>query len=428
MSPRTRILLFDWLSGGHHSVYLRRFSETLSAHFDVAVAAPDTTVEELADLGLECFALGERRPTAVNAQSGTWALRSATAKEVELLTHAAERLHADHVVHMYADAALPRLATRRRLPTPVTIVLFYPRAHYPAVYQTHLPPAERIRAWGKEGLLRAWRRRSDANAVLTLDEEAVRRWIRTRGAPAFWLPEPPLGVLPELDQGRLLRRSGCILYGALAERKGIDLLSRAVSLGPTSLRVTLAGPAGPEFLPRVEGYVSEMRRSGATVDLRARRHSELDGLRALAGSRCAVLPYPRHDGMSRVLLEAASVGTPVVVHDRGLLGHLVLRYRLGLAVDCRNPRALRRAIFNLTEATRAEEYADSLARFSALFSPDCFERALLAPFQRALSSTPGAPRRFGRPGLRRPRSASMTSDSRSRNEVTLRVSETDADG
>jgi glycosyltransferase involved in cell wall biosynthesis len=425
MSRRMRILLFDWVSGGHHPVYLRRFAETLRAHVDVAVAAPDTSIEELADLAVDCLPLGKRRPTAVDAHSDTWALRSVTAKEVELLADATERLHADHVVHLYADAALPRLASCRRLPRPLTIVLFYPRAHYPAVYHTHLPPAERIRAWGKEGLLRVWRHRSDANAVLTLDEEAVRRWAGRRGAPAQWLPEPPLAVLPERDQARPSHRSGCILYGALDERKGIDLLSRAVSLEPTSLHVTLAGPAGPDFYPRVEEYVSEMRRSGATVDLRARRHGELDGLRALAGSRCAVLPYPRHDGMSRVLLEASSVGTPVVVHDRGLLGHLVRRHGLGLAVDCRNPWALRRAIFNLTEgAMRAEEYADSLARFSARFSSDCFERALLAPFIRARSGTAGAPRPAGSP------SAPLCVDDRRlemTDDLTLQVSKTDTD-
>ena len=404
MLQLTRFLLFDWVSGGHHPVYLRRVAETLRAHGEVAVAAPDTVIDELADLDLELFALGDCRPAAGDASSATWALRSVTAREVELLRSAAETMRPDHVVHMYADAALPRLATCRRLPRPVTIVLFYPRSHYPAVYHTDLTTADWVRAFGKEALLRAWRHRSDAHAVLTLDEEAARRWARTRGAPAYWLPEPPIPLLSERDRPRASNRSGCILYGALAERKGLDLLSRAVSLEQTSLHVTLAGPAGPEFLPRVEAYVSEMRRRGATVDLRARRYSELDGLRALAGSRCAVLPYPRHAGMSRVLLEAASVGTPVVVHDRALLGYLVRRHALGLAVDCHDPRALRRAIMNLTEgATRVEEYADSLARFSARFSTDNFERALLAPFTRAPPGTARAPRRLDpRNVIRRP--------------------------
>jgi glycosyltransferase involved in cell wall biosynthesis len=412
--PRlTRFLLFDWVSGGHHPVYLRRFAETLRAHGVVAVAAPGTMIDELADLDLEFFALGDKRPSAGNASSATWALRSVTTQEVELLASAAEKVRPDHVVHMYADAALPRLAACRRLPRPVTLVLFYPRSHYRAAYQTDLATSDWVRAMGKEALLRAWRHRSDANAVLTLDEEAARRWARNRGAPAYWLPEPPVPLLPERDRRRLPRRTGCILYGALAERKGIDLLSRAVSLEQAPLQVTLAGPVTPGFLPRLEDYVSEMRRSGATVDLRAHPYSELDGLRALAGSRCAVLPYPSHSGMSRVLLESASVGTPVVVHDRGLLGHLVRRHGLGFAVDCHDPRALRRAIVTMTEEpSRLEEYADPLARFSARFSTHNFERALLAPFVRAPSGNARAPRRLRRRSAGRPPSTSVGADPR----------------
>jgi glycosyltransferase involved in cell wall biosynthesis len=226
-----------------------------------------------------------------------------------------------------------------------------------------------------------WRQRSDANAVLTLDEGAARRWNRTRGAPAYWLPEPPVATPPEHDGVDEQTRIGCVLYGVLAERKGIGRLARAISLGPTSLQVTLAGPSSAEFQPRLAQYVSAMRATGASVDVRAHEHTESAGLHVLAASRCAVLPYPRHDGMSRVLLEACSVGTPVVVHDRGLLGYLVRRHGLGHAVDCAKPQALRDAILDLTaNGSRAADFAEPLARFSARFSRDRFAAACLAPF------------------------------------------------
>jgi glycosyltransferase involved in cell wall biosynthesis len=381
MSGQRRIVLFDWVSGGHHAVYLRRFADALGSHFDIVLAVPDEVLPEVADLPVDIAPLGEARPRPPAGKSAFWALRATLGREVELMASIASRIRPDHLVHTYADTVLPRLATARQLSAPLTILLFYPRAHYPALYETHLTPTERLRAAVKERLLQTWRQRSDANAVLTLDEEAARRWDRRRGAHAYWLPEPPIPALPRDAGVGASKRVGCILYGALAERKGIDLLARAVSSAPNALEITLAGEARAEFRPRLEEYVTEMRGSGASVRLESHRHTELDGLRALAASRCAVLPYPRHDGMSRVLLEAASVGTPVIVHDRGLLGHLVRRHRLGVVVDCTDPRALRDAVLDLTEnPSRAAEYADALARFSSRFSRDRFVEACMKPF------------------------------------------------
>ena len=64
----------------------------------------------------------------------------------------------------------------------------------------------------------------------------------------------------------------------------------------------------------------------------------------MGSSECVVLPYPRHFGMSRVLLEAASTGTPVVASAFAQLGHLVKAFGLGLAVDTSRPSAFAGAI------------------------------------------------------------------------------------
>jgi glycosyltransferase involved in cell wall biosynthesis len=399
---RRRIVLFDWVSGGHHPLYLRRFAEVLGPSFEVFVAAPDESIEELADLGAELISLGDPRPAPPPMRSASWALRGVAAAEVARMASIAASVRADHLVHLYADAILPRLVISRRLPAPLTIVLFYfyLRAHYPSVFHTELSSRERILAGAKERLVHAWRLRRDSNAVLSLDEEAVRRWAPSRGAPARWLPEPPVAELGEQEPQARTSRSGCIVYGALAERKGIDLLTRAVTLATTPLHVTLAGWTTPEFRPRLEQYASAMRASGATVDLQARSHSELEGLRALVAAKCAVLPYPCHHGMSRVLVEAATVGTPVIVHDRGLLGHLVRRYGLGIAVDCTDAQALRDAILDLTgTSSRADDYVTALARFSARFSSARFERALLDVFAETHSKVGDARRKRSRRGL-----------------------------
>lgn len=410
MPAKRRMVLFDWVSGGHHPLYLRRFAEALEPYFRVVLAAPEESVRELADLPVEAISLGDPRPTPPSMRSASWALRGIAATEVARLASIAASTRADHIVHVYADAILPRLLTSPRLPAPLTIVLFYPRAHYPSMYRTELSARDRVLAGAKERFVDLWRRRSDSNAVLSLDEEAVKRWARRRGVPAHWLPEPPVATLSNDETPCWTSRSGCIVYGALAERKGIDLLSQAVTIATGPLHVTLAGWTSPDFRSQLELYASAMRESGAKVDLRDRSHTEVEGLRILAASKCAVLPYPRHDGMSRVLVEAAAVGTPVIVHDRGLLGHLVRRHRLGIAVDCGDPWALRASILDLTDdASRTNPYGEALARFSARFSRPRFQRALLEAFAEAPSRVSHPRLSQGRRGFARLRSPSSGS-------------------
>jgi glycosyltransferase involved in cell wall biosynthesis len=280
----------------------------------------------------------------------------------------------DHTVHLYADHVLTHLTRTAPLPGAISIVLYYPRGHYSVDYGTRLPLNDRAIALAKEWAIRRWRKRSDAHCVLTLDEGAARRWAKMRGAPAHWLPEPPVLAIP--SEERQVERNGCILYGSLHPRKGIDLVAQAVTRERTPIRLVLAGAVVDGYGTDLELQVNAMRAAGVTVDFRPFRHSELEGLRALASARCALLPYPRHAGMSRVLLEACSVGTPVVTDNFGLLGHLVREHRLGLAVDTADPLALRGAVLSLTADDRSGSYSEPLAEFAARFTSGRFRSAL----------------------------------------------------
>ncbi len=53
-----------------------------------------------------------------------------------------------------------------------------------------------------------------------------------------------------------------------------------------------------------------------------------------------VAPYPRHAGMSGVVLLAAAAGRPVLTSSYGLVGELTRRRSLGLAVDVCQQAAL----------------------------------------------------------------------------------------
>ena len=125
---------------------------------------------------------------------------------------------------------------------------------------------------------------------------------------------------------------------------------------------------------------------GADVHVRAGRVGEGEALEILATARCVVVPYPRHYGMSRVLVEAAVAGTPVVAHRFGLVGYLVERHGLGLSADCTSPVEFAGALARLTgDETAPGRYADALARFAGRYTPGRFRAAVATIFRNASS-------------------------------------------
>ena len=377
-----RLALFDWNSGGHHELYARRFAAALAPDFDVVAAVHDGSADALEAAGVETIRLGDPRPRVDPERPLAPQNRELAERELDLFERVARDAGAERLVHLNADPVVRRLVRRPARPVPTALYFLRARAHFPSAYGSRLEPRERARAVFHDLLVQRWRRRRDAYATLALEEEAARRWSRRRGAPAFWIPEPPVTELPADE--RPDERSGVALYGALAAGKGIDLIADALCLSPNGIRFTLAGSVDADYAEQLQVAAARMR--GRWVD-------EREGLTVLAGARCAALAYPRHYGMSRVLLEAATVGTPVVVHDFGLLGHLVKTHGIGRAVDCTDPHALRAAIAELAEDPGAtERFAEPLARFAERYAPDAFSAAVRAPFR------PGAPVAVGAAG------------------------------
>ena len=241
--------------------------------------------------------------------------------------------------------------------------------------------------------LRRWRRRPDADVVWTLDECAARCWERRRGATAAWLPEPPVGELETAEAEEA--REGCVLYGALTTYKGIDRIVRAFTTTPTELPLTLAGYVEPEYRLELDRQIELLKAAGVRLDLRDHIHSEEEGVRVLRGARCVVLPYHRHAGMSRVLLEAAVARTPIVVHDYGLLAHLARTEGIGVTVDADDPGALRTAVtrFGRIPGSRARMPRRSSASRSGTREPPSSRR-----FAARSRSSPRRSRWFRRTG------------------------------
>ena len=112
-----RFTLFDWTSGGHHSLYLRQFAEALLPDAEVVAAAPDAMLDETSDLSVEQYSLGDPRPVIDKSRSLMAQHRELAEHELDLLQQAAERTRPDHLIHLYGDPILRRLVRRPRYPS-----------------------------------------------------------------------------------------------------------------------------------------------------------------------------------------------------------------------------------------------------------------------------------------------------------------------
>jgi glycosyltransferase involved in cell wall biosynthesis len=361
-----RLLVHDPASDGHHPVMLREIVRALADRNDVVVAARRPLLEQAGELPADIWVLGEE------------AAQSASA-DLDAFDHVTARVRPDHRLHVYAPRpVLAAWVLRRRQAVPTSALVISPPAlHYPRAYNTPLSASEWANALVKELLVECFRRRRDVHAVLTMDPLAAERWRRRGGGPAVALREPPVRRAKSPPS----KADGAILLGALSPRKGFAYVVAALEHGADGLRLVLAGKVESGYEPVLAEGVARLRAGGVLVEEHLGWLGDDDMLALLAGARCALVPYVGHKGTSRIVTEAAAVGTPVVAHGAGLLGDQVRHYGLGLAVDARRPQALRAAILELARGPVADRtYETALADFAARSSPTAFGAAVCALF------------------------------------------------
>jgi hypothetical protein len=368
-----KICLFDWNAGGHHNFHARAFAEALAPSEEVVIAGSDPLLDSIEDVTVAKRSLGPPRPRPGADKDLD---KAALAKrEIDLLREAVAAHEPDHAIVLFADPMLRWLSTTDRFPCTVSIFIMFASAHFPRAYGLRLTPKARLSAEFKEWNIRRWRWRSDAGVLFGLDTEAVAGWKRKSGAPAHWLPEPPLEVkpvqVPTVDKG------GCFLFGYFDERKGTDRLAAALGEDCEGLRLALFGDVAPEYRVRLDGELARLRQGGVKLETDLRRVPYGQAMEKMARSRCALLSFGWQPAGSRVLLEAAAARTPVVVSSDSPIGKQVERYGLGRTADPNDPAALREAILSIAADPAApDRYADGLRRFAEEVHGDRFSGEL----------------------------------------------------
>jgi hypothetical protein len=364
-----KVCLFEWNSGGHHDFYAKAFAAALAPKAEVVVAAPDPLLEKLGGAAVERHSLGTPRPRP-GSEPGL-DKESLAKREIELLREAIEATQPDHAVVLFADPVLRWLAGAPPFPCRLSVFVMFANAHYPSAYGLPLSLRERASALFKERNVRRWRRRPDAHQLFGLDEEAVRRWQGQKGAHARWLPDPDLGI--ELSPRAAAEKNGCFMFGYIDERKGIEHLTAALATGCDGLELTIQGDVAPEYRERLELELAGLRAAGVRLDTELRRVPYADAMNRMAASRCALLSFGWRPAGSRVLLEAAAAGTPVVVGNDSAVGRLVERHGLGVTADPTDPAALREAITSLAnDPDSPSRYAENLRAYAEDLHGDRF--------------------------------------------------------
>jgi glycosyltransferase involved in cell wall biosynthesis len=241
-------------------------------------------------------------------------------------------------------------------------ILFRPSVHYGTFGRYERRLGERLRDLRKTLLYRRMLRNKALGQLLTLDPYFARYASRRYrcGGKVVALPDPTHPLAPasggesgsnansmlELERHRTV----FALFGYIAERKGVLVLLDALRRLPAEFArkaaIVIAGRIEPRIRARIARAADRVRSERPELQLliedRWLGSAELAGL----VERCDVVlaPYQRFVGSSGVILWAAAAGKPVLTQRFGLIGRLVLDYRLGVAVDTTDAAALAQSI------------------------------------------------------------------------------------
>lgn len=395
----SHLLLFDPFSGGHHAEHIRhvlrgwhvRYGGTTQNRVTIAVAPelltrhPDLLVlaRELGQ-GAHFVEIDETKALGNGLlSSGLWHRR--------VLKRLIERIRPTHAFLLYLDHAQLALALGLRFAFPVSLsgLLFRPSFHYNQ-YESQSPPVrERAQRLRKRLLLGAVLRNPHLSTVFTLDPSAAPAiGSLSRTASVVTLPDPidptslHSGVAMSkvraaygVDEGRTL----ALLFGSLAERKGIFTVLEALKLLPDhaaeQLTVLFAGAARPEIHDRLQDAATQVR--GPVQFILYDQFVPDDEIQDLVrASDLVLVPYQRHIGSSGVLIRAAVAGRPVLGQDYGIMGQQIIKHRLGRAVDSTRPEAI--------AATLEEFLAAPNDHFDATAARAFAERNTVEAYQKVL--------------------------------------------
>jgi len=400
-SCMAHLLLFDLSIYGHHPSYIRHLikfanysdnSQKLSIVVSQKFLAEHADVVEFGQyaehIQVEFVAITTKEEDSLVSRRNGFSRNWRNFQEWRIFCRYAKTLQVDQALVMYFDTYQIPIALGFTPPCPTSGIYFRPTFHYPYLLsnqieqnrdaqsnyvQTHYPNTYNLQIL-KQKLQRSWERllldrvlhSFNFGTLFSLDPfvgEYIKN-IPSTGSVVH-LPDPvqlevasddidsqivPLRQHLEIEPGRQI----FLMFGALTARKGIyrvlDAISHLTQADCKQICLLLVGEADESNRSQIDRQVGQLCRDHAVQIIRQYKFIADDEIPSYFHLSDVVLAtYQRHVGMSGILIWAAATQKPVLGSDYGLMGELVRRYQLGLAIDSTQSEAIARGLHQYLE-------------------------------------------------------------------------------
>lgn len=371
-------MLFDLALGGHHGNYIQHLID-YACQQPVVGAIDIVVLQQFLDIHRDTVAAIEshQQPTinivpitadevvALGDRSSGWSRLQRNFREWQIFCKYAQKLQTTHALMMYLDTCELPLAVGMPSPCPFSGIYFRPTFHYDTFANYHPDRKQRLQQWRNRFTIDRILAHPQLETVFCLDPFAVAALTAERASTKIVTLADPVGSSPSTSLDLAAYRAQIdieadrrvfLLFGALDGRKGIYQLLEAIELLPPELSqqmcLLLVGKTNAAERVDIEQKIAALRQNMPIQIIECYDFIPEDEVVAYFQLADVVLaPYQRHVGMSGILLLAAAAGKPVLSTDYGLMGELVSKYQLGLAVDATQPSELMLALTRcLTEA------------------------------------------------------------------------------
>ncbi|WP_448603751.1 glycosyltransferase [Thermoleptolyngbya sp.] len=363
-----RLVCFDLSIYGHHPHYILHLCKGWTVRSPLGklyfVVSPqfltvhsDVMQQCSQDASVQFVAITEAEQTRLKSRSSGIARNVRNFQEWRLFAEYARLLQADHGLMLYLDTCLLPIAAGLSFPCPFSGIYFRPRFHYYTFSPRPQTWDDRLQAWRDRLILGAALRHPQFRTLFSLDPIAPEHITPPAHVKVCALADPVDLSQKSVGSGVLLRqqleiegdRTVFLLFGALTGRKGIYPLLESLALLPNDVCekvcLVLLGEANAQDRQRIANSVARLRQQKPIQILERYEFVEDAVLHEYIEMADVVLAlYQKHVGMSGILMQAALHKKPVLSSDYGLMGELVRRYELGLAIDSTNPRAIAQGI------------------------------------------------------------------------------------
>lgn len=371
-----RLMIFDLSIRGHHPSYIKYLlrywlnhersgslyivvsPQFIDEHTDVVALADRDTRQSI-----HFVAISPQEETNLSARKNWLNRWLRSFQEWQLFCRYASQLEVSTALLMYFDSFARPIALGIKSPCPFSGLYFRPTFHYKEFSTTTvLPKKIQLQQWWDKVLISQVLKHPDWHTLFSMDPLALKQLEQFRSsATVVHLPDPiEIDEANDFEVTALKQqlaiepgRQVFLLFGALTTRKGIHQILDAASQLPLEycerLCILMIGESNLQV--KLNAQIAEICRSKPIQFIQNHEFVPDSMVPAYFQIADVVLAtYQYHVGSSGILLWAAAAQKPVLSSDYGLMGELVRRYRLGMAVDSTLPAEIAKGfIYFLTK-------------------------------------------------------------------------------